>query len=56
MKNKIESNTESDRVNKNSQFGAGLLLMMIGFGDVIKRTTSYLGIRPCQGCEQSRCA
>ena len=23
----------------------------IGLGDVIKRTTSYLGIRPCGGCE-----
>jgi hypothetical protein len=24
----------------------------IGLGDVIKRTTSYLGIRPCGGCER----
>lgn len=24
----------------------------IGLGDVIKRTTAYLGIRPCGGCEQ----
>ena len=23
----------------------------IGLGDVIKRATSYLGIRPCGGCE-----
>lgn len=23
----------------------------IGLGDVIKRTTSYLGIRSCSGCE-----
>jgi hypothetical protein len=23
----------------------------IGLGDVIKRTTSYIGIRPCAGCE-----
>jgi hypothetical protein len=24
----------------------------IGLGDVIKRTTSYFGIRPCGGCQQ----
>lgn len=24
----------------------------IGLGDVIKRTTTYLGIRPCGGCER----
>ena len=25
---------------------------VIGFGDVIKRATSAIGIRPCGGCEQ----
>jgi hypothetical protein len=24
----------------------------IGLGDVIKRATSYVGIRPCGGCER----
>lgn len=24
----------------------------IGLGDVIKRTTSYFGIRPCESCER----
>lgn len=24
----------------------------VGLGDVIKRATTYLGIRPCTGCEQ----
>jgi hypothetical protein len=24
----------------------------IGLGDVIKRTTSYFGIKPCGGCER----
>lgn len=24
----------------------------IGLGDVIKRTTSYIGIRPCSGCQR----
>jgi len=28
----------------------------IGLGDVIKRATSYVGIRPCGGCEQRRIA
>jgi hypothetical protein len=26
----------------------------IGLGDVVKRTTSYVGIRSCGGCEQRR--
>lgn len=28
----------------------------IGVGDVIKRATSYLGIRPCGGCERRAAA
>lgn len=24
----------------------------VGLGDVLKRTTSYLGIRPCEGCNR----
>ncbi|SCY11078.1 hypothetical protein SAMN05216420_102331 [Nitrosospira sp. Nl5] len=24
----------------------------IGLGDVVKRTSSYLGIKPCGGCER----
>jgi hypothetical protein len=28
----------------------------IGLGDVIKRATSYLGIKPCGGCEQRAAA
>jgi hypothetical protein len=28
----------------------------IGLGDAIKRTTSYLGIKPCRGCEQRAAA
>lgn len=28
----------------------------IGLGDVVKRATSYLGIRSCGGCEQRRAA
>jgi hypothetical protein len=28
----------------------------IGLGDVVKRTTSYIGIQACGGCEQRRAA
>lgn len=28
----------------------------IGLGDVVKRATSYFGIRPCGGCEQRAAA
>ena len=28
----------------------------IGLGDVIKRATSYVGIRPCGGCERRAAA
>ena len=28
----------------------------IGLGDVIKRTTSYLGIKPCGGCNRRAAA
>ena len=28
----------------------------IGLGDVIKRTTYFMGIKPCSGCEQRAAA
>ncbi len=28
----------------------------VGLGDVIKRTTSYIGIKPCGGCERRAAA
>lgn len=28
----------------------------IGLGDVVKRATSYLGIKPCGGCERRAAA
>jgi hypothetical protein len=28
----------------------------IGLGDVIKRATSYIGIKPCRGCESRAAA
>ena len=28
----------------------------VGLGDVVKRATTYLGIKPCGGCEQRAAA
>ncbi len=28
----------------------------IGLGDVVKRATSYIGIKPCRGCDQRAAA
>ncbi len=28
----------------------------IGLGDVVKRTTSYMGIKPCGGCDRRAAA
>jgi len=53
MKKKIASNANPD----NSEHPAHRMRLPgfitdeeIGLGDVIKRTTSYFGIRPCGGC------
>ncbi len=53
MTKKIASNANPD----NSEYPAHRIRLPgfitdeeIGFGDVIKRTTSYFGIKPCGGC------
>jgi len=53
MKEKIEKNVHPD----NSEHPPHRIRLpgfipdeKIGLGDVIKRTTSYLGIQPCGGC------
>jgi hypothetical protein len=59
MKNKIESTTESDKDEQPAhrvRLPGFITDDEIGFGDVIKRTTSYLGIPPCKGCEQRAAA
>ena len=28
----------------------------VGLGDLVTKTTSYLGIRPCSGCDRRRAA
>ncbi len=55
MKKRSENNTHPDQ---NEQLPHRVRLPgfitdeEIGFGDVIKRTTSYFGIKPCGGCER----
>ena len=59
MKNRIESNTEGDKSEQPThrvRLPGFITDEEIGLGDVIKRTTSYLGIRPCKGCEQRAAA
>ena len=55
MAKKIESNPQPAG-NKDSLHRVRLPGFIsdeeIGLGDVIKRTTSYLGIQPCGGCER----
>ena len=53
MKKKIDSNAHPDK-GEHQPHRLGLPGFItdeeIGLGDVIKRTTSYLGIPPCGGC------
>ena len=53
MTRKIESSASSD-MNEHSPHRVRLPGFItdeeVGFGDVIKRTTSYFGIKPCGGC------
>ena len=55
MKITIESNTHLDKREQpphRIRFPGFITDDEIGFGDVIKRTTSYLGIQACKGCER----
>jgi hypothetical protein len=53
MTKKIESNAhpdESENPLHRVRLPGFITDEEIGLGDVIKRTTSYLGIQPCGGC------
>ena len=54
MTEKIESNSrpESEQPPHLVRLPGFIADEEIGLGDVIKRTTSYLGIRSCGGCER----
>ena len=41
----------SDRPPRRIRLPGFIVDEEIGLGDVIKRATSYVGIRPCGGCE-----
>lgn len=55
MKNTVESDTHPDKSEQPShrvRLPGFIPDEEIGLGDVIKRATSYLGIKPCGGCER----
>ena len=59
MKKKIESNAHPDKSEQPShqvRLPGFIADEEIGLGDVIKRATSYLGIKPCGGCERRAAA
>lgn len=47
-----DSPVESDRLPHRVRLPGFIADEEIGLGDMIKRTTSYFGIKPCGGCSQ----
>jgi hypothetical protein len=47
---------EDDRASRRVRLPGFIGAEDIGLGDVVKRATSYFGIRACGGCEQRRIA
>jgi hypothetical protein len=59
MTNKIEDNAHPDKrehLPYRVRLPGFIIDEEIGLGDVIKRSTSYIGIRPCGGCERRAAA
>jgi len=55
MKETIESNAQPDQSRRpphRVRLPGFIVDEEIGLGDVIKRTTSYIGITPCGGCRR----
>jgi hypothetical protein len=55
MKNNTQSKDNADensRTPHQIRLPGFIVEEEIGLGDIIKRTTSYLGIHPCRGCER----
>jgi hypothetical protein len=50
--NQSEPSNQSERPTHRVRLPGFITDEEIGLGDVIKRTTSYFGIRPCGGCER----
>jgi hypothetical protein len=46
-----ESAGQNERLPFRARMPGFIAKEEIGLGDVIKRATSYIGIRPCGGCE-----
>jgi hypothetical protein len=51
-----EQTDEGERASRRGRLPGFIDAEDIGLGDVVKRATSYLGIRACGGCEQRRIA
>ena len=51
MKKKIKKNGDIEQPPRRIGLPGFVTGSDIGFGDVIKRTTSYFGILPCRSCE-----
>lgn len=59
MTNKIEDTVHSDKsehVPHRVRLPGFIIDEEIGSGDVIKRSTSYIGIQPCGGCARRAAA
>jgi hypothetical protein len=56
MTKKTEGDVRSDRPPHRVRLPGFITDEEIGLGDVIKRTTSYIGLPPCGGCERRAAA
>ena len=57
MKNKRETETDvSERPTHHVRLPGFLIEEEIGLGDLIKKTTYAMGIKPCGGCEKRAAA
>jgi len=52
VKKQREEPTKADRPPHRVRLPGFLIEQEIGLGDVIKRATSAIGIRPCAGCQR----
>lgn len=55
----MKKNTSNTQLSKSDEHMPHIVRLpgfitdeQVGLGDVIKRMTSYVGIKPCGGCEQ----
>lgn len=56
MKNTRDNKAKTEPAPHRVRLPGFLVEQEIGLGDVIKRATSAIGIRPCAGCEKRAAA